>query len=121
MGLRKAKPPPQGRLSFEYEVEPDDGSVTSYGGLPIIIDVLRSQGVDRSIRQHVQVKERACVHDEVAIIEAVVLMLAAGGDCLDDMKMLAADKGLCRLLERELPSPETVRNFLYAFHEDALV
>jgi hypothetical protein len=111
----------QGRLSFEYEVEADDGSVTSYGGLPIIIDVLRSQGVDNSIRKHVKVKERACVHDEVAILEALVLMLAAGGECLDDMKLLAADKGLCRLLEREMPSPETVRNFLYAFHDEGLI
>jgi hypothetical protein len=119
--LRQAKQANQGRLSFEYEVEADDGRVTSYGGLPLVIDVLRSQGADQSIRRHIQVRERACDFDEVAVIEALVLMLAAGGDCLDDMKMLAQDKGLCRLLERQLPSPETVRDFLYAFHDDALV
>ena len=111
----------QGRLSFEYEVEEDDGAVTSYGGLPLIIDVLRSQGVDRSIRNHLHVRERACDHDDVAMVEALVLLFAAGGDCMDDMKMLAADKGLCRLLERELPSPETVRSYLNAFHDEALV
>src|SRR5262249_11958623 len=96
--LRQAREE-QRRLSFEYEVEPDDGTVTSYGGLPLVIDVLRSQGVDRSIRKHVQIRERACEFDEVAVIEALVLMLAAGGDCLDDMKLLGEDKGLCRLLE----------------------
>jgi hypothetical protein len=119
--MPRGKKAPQGRLAFEYEVEADDGSVTSYGGLPILIDVLRSQGVDRSIRKHVQVRERACVHDEVAVIEAMVLMLAAGGDCLDDIKMLSDDKGLCRLLERELPSAETIRTFLYAFHDEQLL
>jgi hypothetical protein len=42
----------------------------------------------------------AAVSDEVAVIGALVLMLAAGGDCLDDMKQLAADKGLCGLRKK---------------------
>jgi hypothetical protein len=118
---KKMKPPPQGRLPFEYEVDETEDDVTSYGGLPLIIDVLRSQNVDEAIRQHVHVRERACQFDEVALIEAMVLLLAAGGDCLDDIRMLSADTALCRLLERKMPSPETLRLFLYEFHDDALL
>ena len=117
----KKRSAPQGRLPFEYEVDENDGAVTSYGGLPLIIDVLRSQRVDDAIRQHVHVKERACEFDEVAIIEALVLMLAAGGDCLDDIRLLSADAALCRLLDRRMPSAETLRQFLYACHDDELV
>lgn len=51
-----------------------------------------------------------------------MLLLAAGGDCLDDIGVLAADEGLCRLLGRDrLPSPDTLRHFLNAFHDDALL
>jgi hypothetical protein len=50
-----------------------------------------------------------------------VLLLAAGGDCLDDMRTLQADEGLERLLGRELPSPDTLRHFLHAFHDQALI
>jgi hypothetical protein len=32
--------------------------------------------------------------------------------------LLNADEGLCRLLGRELPSPDTILNFLYAFHDE---
>jgi hypothetical protein len=47
--------------------------------------------------------------------------MAAGGDCVDDIALLAADEGLCRLLGRELPSADTILNFLYAFHDEHLL
>lgn len=35
--------------------------------------------------------------------------------------MLQADAGLCRLLGGPLPSADTLRHFLYAFHDPALI
>ena len=46
------------------------------------------------------------------------MLLAAGGDCLDDIAVLQADGGLGRLLERQLPSADTLRHFLYAFPDE---
>lgn len=111
----------QGRLDFEYAVQEDEAKVTSYGGLPLVIDAMRSLGVSDSIQKHIQVRERACEFDEVACSEALVLLLAAGGECFDDMRMLREDKALSLMLERTFPSPETVRQFLYSFHDEGLV
>ena len=123
MALRR--PPssraPQGRLSFEYEVVQDTGSVTSYGGLPLVVDVMRSQGLSASVQNHVKVHERERVHTDVSIIEDLVLTMAAGGDCLADVEMLRADKALGRLLGRAMISEEGARKFLYAFHDDELL
>jgi hypothetical protein len=54
-------------------------------------------------------------------VEALVLLLAAGGDCVDDMAVVQADAGLGRLLGRALPSADTLRQFLYAFHDPTLI
>jgi len=51
----------------------------------------------------------------------LMLLLASGGDCLDDIGVLRADRGLARLLERELPSADVLRRFLYGFHDERLI
>src|SRR5687768_10400441 len=112
--MRRA-PAPEGRLPFEYEVAQDEGHVTSYGGLPLLIDAVRALGIDNSIRRHIHISEQPRTHDEVAVIEALITMTAAGGDCLEDLSLLGADKALLRLLDRSWPSPETARKFLYEF------
>jgi hypothetical protein len=112
----------QEKLSFEYEVVPDKGQVTSYGGLPLVLDAMRALGVSQSIKKHVRVKKRQSAHDEAKVFEALVLTLVAGGECLDDLAMLGADKALLRLLGWEsFPSPETARKLLYAFHDEKLI
>ena len=50
-----------------------------------------------------------------------MLLLAAGGTCLDDITVLQADVGLTRLLGRRLPGADTLRQFLYACHDADLV
>jgi hypothetical protein len=69
----------------------------------------------------VRMRERASGYTEGEKIEALVLLLAAGGDCLDDIAVLKADAGLERLLGRTLPTADTLRHFLYAFHDPALI
>jgi hypothetical protein len=108
----------QGRLKFEYELSTEESSVTSFGGLPIILDVLRALGASESVRRNVTVAERPRKHDEAWVVEALVMLLAAGGDCLDDIDVLRGDKALERLVEREFPSAETLRKFLYEFHDE---
>jgi hypothetical protein len=52
------------------------------------------------------------------MIERVILLNAAGGDCLEDFRRLAEDPGLPTLLGHALPLPDAARKFLYAFHRD---
>ena len=119
MGLRRERH--QGRLPFEYAVAEDEGTVTAYGGLPLVVDTMRSLQLDDAIREHMALGERARKHDAVGLVEGHVLLMAAGGECLDDFAMLSKDKALSRLIDRELPSPETARRFLYEFHDETLI
>ena len=107
----------QGVLPYEVEVVEKGGTVTARSGLPLVWETMRALGVEEAIRGSVQVRERARGANEVGMIEWLVLLLASGGTCMDDMRVLAADEGLCRLVGQRPPSPDAVRRFLYAFHD----
>ena len=111
----------QGLLPYTVETIPDLAGLTSRAGLPLVLETLRALGLDQAIAQHVHVRERQSGDTETEKIEALVLLLAAGGDCLDDIAVLQADGGLERLLGRRLPAADTLRHFLYAFHDDQLI
>jgi hypothetical protein len=111
----------QGLLPYTVETVPDLAGLTSRAGLPLVLETLRALGLPQVIREHVHIRERQSGYTETETIEALVLLLAAGGDCLDDIAVLQADGGLGRLLERQLPSADTLRHFLYAFHDDQLI
>ena len=59
-------------------------------------------------------------HSESMYVESVIALIAAGGDCLEDMELVRSDAGL-KLLLGEMPSAEAVRFFLYAFHDEKLL
>jgi hypothetical protein len=89
--------------------------------LPLVLETMRALRLDQAIAQHLHLRERQSGYTETEKVEAFVLLLAAGGDCLDDIAVLQADGGLGRLLARQLPSADTLRHFLYAFHDDQLI
>lgn len=111
----------QGLLPYTVETVPDGPGVTGRAGLPLVLETMRALGLPRAIRTHVHIRERQSGYTETEKLEALVLLLAAGGDCLDDIAVLQADGGLGRLLDRRLPSADTLRHFLYAFHDDQLI
>jgi len=111
----------QGLLPYTVEVIERADTVTGRAGLPLVLETMRALRLDQAIAQHVRVRERQSGYTETEKIEALVLLLAAGGDCLDDITVLQADGGLGRLLDRQLPSADTLRHFLYAFHDDQLI
>jgi DDE family transposase len=111
----------QGLLPYTVEAVERADTVTGRAGLPLVLETMRALRLDQAIAQHVHVRERQSGYTEAEKIEALVLLLAAGGDCLDDIALLQADGGLGRLLDRQLPSADTLRHFLYACHDDALI
>jgi hypothetical protein len=111
----------QGLLPYTVETVPDGAGLTSRAGLPLVLELMHALGLDQAIAQHVHVRERQSGYPEAEKVEALVLLLAAGGDCLDDIAVLQADRGLLRLLGRTLPAADTLRHFLYAFHADAVI
>jgi hypothetical protein len=112
---------PQGILPFDIEVTGNDEGVTARAGLPLVLETMRALGVDKAIEGNLKLSKRDAGYGETAKVEALVLLMAAGGDCLDDIAVLKADAGLGRLLGRELPSADVLRRFLYAFHDPRLI
>jgi hypothetical protein len=108
-------------LPYVVEVGARADTLTARAGLPLVVETLRALGLEQVMEAAVRVRTRASGYTEAEKIEAVVLVLAAGGDCLDDITALKADGGLERLLGRALPGADTLRHFLYAFHDPILI
>ncbi|MBI1799529.1 MAG: transposase, partial [Candidatus Eisenbacteria bacterium] len=110
------------RLPYQVEVVNTAASVTAHGGLPLVIETFRTLGLSAAIREHFGFKQRMRGYSESTCIETLVALLAAGGECIDDVRMLHADGGLLRLWgRRALPAAETLRTFLNRFHDPATV
>ena len=111
----------QGLLPYTVETVPDAAGLTSRAGLPLVLETLRALRLDQAIARHVHLRERQSGYTEAEKIAALVLLLAAGDTCLDDIAVLQADAGLTRLLGRRFPSADTLRHFLYGCHDAALI
>lgn len=110
--------PTESPLLFELDAKPAEEVLTSWGGIPLVVQAFRSLGLPGSVQQHLAVKERERGYDEATFVESFVVLNAAGGECVDDFAHLRADPGLSELIGHEIPSPEAARKFLYAFHEE---
>jgi hypothetical protein len=123
MGLRQLspKPGPQGLLPFDFEAS-DGDDVTGRAGLPLLLETMLALRGGQAVKQHVKLRKRKAGFSEAEMVEDLVLLLGAGGECLDDLAILAADTGLLRLCGRDkLPSPDAARSFLLGFHDEKLL
>lgn len=111
----------QSVLPYEVETTDECDSMTARGGLPLVVETARALRMHRSIEEHVHISQRESGYGDVEKIESLILLLASGGTCLDDIEVLRADRGLCRLLNRKLPSADTLLATLYAFHDESLI
>ncbi len=126
MGLRdkprRAPKEPQGILPFEFETTGEPEDVTARAGLPLVAETMQMLAVGELVTEHVHIRKRDSGYSETEHAEALVLMLAAGGECLDDMALLGADSGLLELLQKpSWPSADAARQFLLGFHDEKLM
>lgn len=110
---------PQSALPFDYRAEPNSDEVTAWAGLPLIEEVLRQIRLDKPA-EALAIRERDRGFSEFEMVASAIELLAAGGDCLDDLEMLRCDRALAKLLNRSFPSADTMRRFLDAFHDEPL-
>ena len=89
---------PQGVLPYMYEEEKTESGMTALAGLPVYLDLAYLLGLGDHIRRHMYVKDQGWT-DEQTILSLVMLNLA-GGDSVDDLKVLEKDKGFCAVLDR---------------------
>ena len=110
----------EGLLPFKLIEDESGEALTSYSGLALVVETCEALGLAGLVKQHVRIKQRQRGYSESQYVQSVVALIAAGGDCLEDIERLRSDKGL-KLLVGELPSAEAVRFFLYGFHDDKLL
>ena len=131
----------QGVLPYKYEEERNEGGMTALAGLPIYLDLGSVLGVAECIRAHVHVRESGQGWTDEQAILSLMLLNLAGGDCVDDIRILEKDEGFCKILSRvetkglrcrerramerrwrkehhrSVPSPSALFRYLEAFHD----
>jgi hypothetical protein len=133
----------QGILPFKYEQEKTDEGTTSLGGLPLYLDLAKVIGLTKSIQKHLTVKKGSQGWTDSQFVLSGILLNLAGGNCVDDLNILNADHGFCRILQsaenyklprkerremerrwrkekqRFVPSPSAMFRYLKVFHDVA--
>jgi hypothetical protein len=129
---------PQGVLPYKYEEEKSASGLTSLAGLPVYLDLASVLDLGDHIRSHMHVKVRGWTDEQVIL--SLVLLNLAGGDSVDDIRILDKDEGFCKVLGRvetkgltrqqrraterrwrkehhaSVPSPSAIFRYLAAFH-----
>jgi Transposase DDE domain group 1 len=110
----------EGLLPFKVIEDESGDALTSYGGLPLVMETCEALGLAGLVKHYVRIKQRNRGYTESKYVQSVIALMASGGDCLEDIERLRSDAGL-KLLLGEMPSAEAVRFFLYGFHDEKLL
>lgn len=111
---RRPREPRQGILPFVIR-HGNGEAVTAHAGLPLVVEAARAVRLEEVVEAKLNVAKRQRGFSETEKLEALLLLVAGGGDRIEDIRILAEDQGLVRLLDRELPSPDALLDFLCAF------
>ena len=90
----------QGVLPFKYENEKTNTGMTALAGLPVYLDLAKVIGLSKSIERHLKVRKGGQGWTDSQIVLSLVILNLAGGDCVDDVKILEADDGFCEILKK---------------------
>jgi len=93
---------------------------SAHAGLLATSRAFRSLKIPDLIAANLKLKKRQRGCSDAEYIESIVLLQTAGGDCPEDMSLLAGDACLERGLGFALPKTGAVRAFLNRFHDEEL-
>ncbi|MFC1591262.1 IS1380 family transposase [Thermodesulfobacteriota bacterium] len=90
----------QGLLPFKFEQEKKTGGITGLAGLTVYLDLARKAGLRQSIESNVGVRTQGQGWTDSQIVLGLILLNLAGGDCVEDIKVLEAGEGFCEVLKK---------------------
>lgn len=96
-----------------YKIGTTDEAVTSFGGLPLFLEMGKALGLEKKLNQP-GLKERERGFQPAEMGFALMGLIHAGGAALDDIELLRGDEGLRRMLPG-LPAANTMGEFLRRF------
>ena len=90
----------QGQLPFQYEEERRESGVTGLAGLPVYMDLAQVMKVRESIGRHLHVRDGGQGWSDAQVVMSLILLNLAGGECVDDLRVMEGDEGFCRVMRR---------------------
>src|SRR5579862_6152291 len=105
------------KTPFVLDDRPLAEATSAHAGLLSLSRVFRSLRLPDLIAANLPLRKRQRGFSEAQLIESVVLLQALGGDCPEDIHLLARDACLERGLGYAPPKATAVREFLERFHE----
>ena len=108
------------KTPFVLDDRPLAEATSAHAGLLCLSRAFRSLGLPSLIEANLPLRKRQRGYSEGQLIESVLLLQVAGGECPEDVKLLAHDACLARGVGYELPKVTALREFLELFHDQAL-
>jgi len=96
-------------------------TATPWAGACLLVDLYRHLGLGEAADKVLLAKKSSKGLTPGQMVESFVLLSALGGECIDDMKRLRDDEGLAGMLSYRPPAPETARQWLDTFHDEAVM
>ena len=88
----------QGALPFQYVQEKGWAGVTGHCGLAVYLDLWQVAGLNESVARHLGANQGRQGWTNAQMVTSLVLLNLAGGECVEDLRLLEKDEGLGRLL-----------------------
>jgi len=115
-----ARLPLQAKTPFVLDPRPLEEAASPHAGALALSRVYRSLGLPDLIAANLRLRQRQRGFEESQMIESITLLQSIGGDCPEDMRLLAQDPCLERGLGYRPPKATAVRGFLERFHDEKL-
>lgn len=91
---------PQFALPFKYEEETRASGMTGLAGLPLYVELLHTLKIRQIMRESLDSGTEECrVWKPSDIVLALVLLNLAGGEHVEDLRILQSDSGFYRLMD----------------------
>lgn len=131
----------QGALPFQYEAEKTKSNYTALAGLPPYMELSVVSGLADSINKNLHTKVQGWT--DLQELMSLINLQLAGGEHVEDLEVLQADGGFCRIMQRvemhglprsarrklekrwrkekhrSVPSSSSAFRFLESFHDES--
>ena len=108
------------KTPFVLDPRPLVEATSPHAGLLSVSRAYRSLGVPALVAANLSLRKRQRGFAEAQLIESISLLQSVGGECPEDMHLLAGDSCLERGLGYRPPKATAVREFLERFHDQEL-
>ena len=115
----------QGALPFQYAEEKNSTGMTALAGLATYLDLFQVADLRGSVGRHVGLREGGQGWTDSQMVTSLILLNLAGGESVEDLRVLDKDGGLGRVLSRaetqgmrqrerrrSVPSPSAVFRYI---------